>query len=99
MYHLRVFELRRATAEDAETLCETLLLGFASFRAWAGPSFDPPSAALELMRIREGLQRPSTWALLAHSGDEPAGHVALTQARERDEPRPAPERPGRGRGR
>ena len=33
-------------------------------------------------------QRPSTWALLALSGDEPAGHVAITQAREREEPRP-----------
>ena len=38
--------------------------------------------------IREGLERPSTWALLAFSGGEPAGHVAITQAREREEPRP-----------
>ena len=38
--------------------------------------------------IREGLERPSTWALLALSGGEPAGHVAITQAREREEPRP-----------
>jgi GNAT superfamily N-acetyltransferase len=83
-----VFELRRATVEDAETLCETVLIGFSSFRAWAGPAFDPPPPVLELPRIREGLRRPSTWALLALSGEEPAGHVALTQAREREEPRP-----------
>jgi GNAT superfamily N-acetyltransferase len=83
-----VFELRRARVEDAETIAETVHLGFASFRDWAGPSFDPPPLALELPRIREGLRRPSTWTLLAFSGGEPAGHVAITQARERAEPRP-----------
>jgi GNAT superfamily N-acetyltransferase len=83
-----VFELRRAVPDDAETLAETVQLGFASFRAWAGPSFDPPPPLLEATKIREGLERPSTWALLAHAGGEAAGHVAITQARERDEPRP-----------
>jgi len=83
-----VFELRRAHPEDAETVAETVRLGFISFRAWAGPEFDPPPDALEAARIREGLERPSTWALLALAGDEPAGHVAITQARERAEPRP-----------
>ena len=88
MYHACVFELRPATLDDAEIMLETIQIGFASFRAWAGPGFDPPPAAIELPRIREGLARPSTWALLAYSGDEPAGHVAVTQAREREEPRP-----------
>ena len=83
-----MFELRRATLEDAETIAETVQLGFASFRAWAGPAFDPPPAALELPQVREGLKRPSTWAMIAFSGGEPAGHVAVTQAREREEPRP-----------
>jgi GNAT superfamily N-acetyltransferase len=83
-----VFELRAATVEDAETIAETVRLGFASFRAWAGPAYDPPPVALELQRTREGLARPSTWAVLAFSGGEPAGHVSLTQARERWEPRP-----------
>ena len=54
-----VFELRGAGVEDAETISETVQLGFASFRARAGPA-----------------------------AGEPAGHVALTQARERAEPRP-----------
>ena len=53
-----MFELRRATLDDAEIMLETMQIGFASFRAWAGPSFDPPPAALELSRIREGLRRP-----------------------------------------
>jgi GNAT superfamily N-acetyltransferase len=82
-----VFELRRAGVEDAETIHDTVEIGFRSFRAWAGRQYDPPPQAMELERIREGLGRPSTWALLAHSGGEPAGHVAITQARERAEPR------------
>jgi len=83
-----VFELRPAQPDDAELLAETVRLGFESFRAWAGAAFDPPPEVLEVGRIREGLERPSTWALLALSGAEPAGHVAITQAREREEPRP-----------
>jgi GNAT superfamily N-acetyltransferase len=82
-----MFEVRRAAIGDAEAIAETCRLGFASFRAWAGPAYDPPPPALELARIREGLGRPSTWAVLALSGGETAGHVALTQAREREEPR------------
>ena len=83
-----MFELRRATVEDAEAIAETAQLGFASFRAWAGPAYDPPPAALELQQVREGLRRPSVWAMIAFSGGEPAGHVSVTQARERAEPRP-----------
>ncbi len=83
-----MFELRPAGVEDAEAIAETVQLGFASFRGWAGAAFDPPPRLLELTRIREGLARPSTWALLALSGGEPAGHVAVTQARAREEPRP-----------
>ncbi len=83
-----MLELRRAGPDDAEALAETVRLGFASFRVWAGPGFDPPPAPLEAPRIREGLQRPATWALIALSDGVPAGHVAFTQAREREEPRP-----------
>ena len=83
-----MFDLRRAVPDDAETLAETVRLGFASFRAWAGPEYDPPPSTMEAPKIREGLETPSTWALLALSGGEPAGHVAITQAREREEPRP-----------
>ena len=83
-----MFDVRPATADDAETIAETVQIGFASFRAWAGPAFDPPPASMDLEGIREGLARPSTWAVLAFSGSEPAGHVSVSQARERKEPRP-----------
>lgn len=83
-----MFELRRAGVEDAEALHETVQIGFRSFRAWAGADYDAPPEAMELARIREGLARPTTWALLALADGDPAGHVAITQAREREEPRP-----------
>ena len=82
-----MFELRAATVEDAEAIAETVQLGFDSFRTWAGSNFDPPPATLELQRTREGLARASTWAVVAFSEGVPAGHVSLTQAREREEPR------------
>ena len=83
-----VFELRRAGVEDAESIYETVQIGFRSFRAWAGLDYDPPPGSMELARVRAGLGLPSTWALLALSDGAPAGHVAITQARERAEPRP-----------
>ena len=82
-----MFELRAATVEDAEAIAETVQLGFDSFRTWAGSNFDPPPATLELQRTREGLARASTWAVVAFSEGVPAGHVSLTQAREREVPR------------
>ena len=50
-----MFDLRPARIEDAEAIAETVRLGFDSFGAWAGPAFDPPPAAMELSRVREGL--------------------------------------------
>jgi predicted N-acetyltransferase YhbS len=82
------FELRPATARHADRMAETVRQGFESFREWAPAGWDPPPATLEAARILEGLSRPSTWGILALAGDEVAGHVAFTQAREAEPPRP-----------
>src|SRR5919199_3248908 len=82
------FDVRPASVDDAEEIARTVVEGFASFREWAPPSYDPPLAAHESERIREGLRRPGVWARLAVAGEEVAGHVAFNQAREREEPRP-----------
>jgi GNAT superfamily N-acetyltransferase len=81
------FEFRPATLEDAEEMARTVAAGFDSFRDWAGPGWKPPPFAREAEGIREGLQRPSVWALLALDGGAVAGHVAFVQARERQPPR------------
>src|SRR3954451_18982783 len=82
------FEVRAATADDAEEVARTVLEGFDSFREWAGPGYDPPISGHETQRIREGLARPDVWALMALEEGLVAGHVAFLQARERTEPRP-----------
>jgi GNAT superfamily N-acetyltransferase len=82
-----MLELRRATAEDAGEIAETLRQGFESYRAWAGPSYTPPPAAGEADRLREGLARPDTWAVIAVEDGWTAGHASLSQARDgRDGP-------------
>jgi predicted N-acetyltransferase YhbS len=84
---MRAVDLRPVTVEDAAAIAETTRQGFESFRAWAPPSYDAPPAVAEAARIREGLERPGVWGLIAHEDGEVAGHVLIAQAREREGPR------------
>jgi GNAT superfamily N-acetyltransferase len=80
-------DIRLATPNDAGALASTTRLGFESYRAWAPPGWRPPPRSLELRAIRERLKQPTTWCAMAVAGDgEPAGHVGLTHATERDRP-------------
>jgi RimJ/RimL family protein N-acetyltransferase len=79
-------ELRPVTIGDADAIAETTRLGFESFREWAPPSYDPPVATAEARRIREGLERPGVWGLIGLADGDVAGHVLISQAREREEP-------------
>jgi GNAT superfamily N-acetyltransferase len=82
-----MLELRRATLDDADDMAETLRQGFASYRAWAGPTYTPPPPAGEADRLRETLQRPHSWAVIARDEGRMAGHASLSRAREsRDGP-------------
>ncbi|MGH2968965.1 MAG: GNAT family N-acetyltransferase [Solirubrobacteraceae bacterium] len=83
----RSFDLRTAEIGDADDLAETVRQGFDGYRAWAPVGWTPPPPQLEAARIREGLERQSTWCVLATDAGEVAGHVAFNQAREREEPR------------
>jgi GNAT superfamily N-acetyltransferase len=79
-------DLRPVTLDDAAAIAETTRQGFESFRDWAPATYHPPSAAIEERQIREGLVRPDVWGLIAHDGGAAAGHVLISQARERSEP-------------
>jgi GNAT superfamily N-acetyltransferase len=80
-------DIRLATPNDARALAGTTRLGFESYRAWAPTGWRPPPQALELRAIRERLKQPTTWCAMAVAADgEPAGHVGLTYASERDRP-------------
>jgi hypothetical protein len=68
--------IRPAVPADAETITETVLIGFEGYREFAPPGWIPPGAG-ELARTRARLTADGTWALVAEEGGAPAGHVGF----------------------
>jgi GNAT superfamily N-acetyltransferase len=84
------FSSRRAHAGDAAVLAEVLEDGFATYRSWARPSWDPPRfGAEEVAGLADVLGREDVWCLLALHDSDVVGHVALAPFT-REEPQPAP---------
>ena len=80
-------DIRVAVPDDASALAGTTRLGFESYRSWAPEGWEPPPPALELRSIRERLRQSSTWCAMAvDARGEPAGHVGITHAAERERP-------------
>ena len=80
-------DIRLAVPDDAVALAGTTRLGFESYRAWAPEGWQPPPRALEIRSIRERLKASTTWCAMAvDASGEPAGHVGITHAAERERP-------------
>src|ERR1700712_3966212 len=80
-------DIRIAVPDDAIALAGTTRLGFESYREWAPPGWQPPPRTLEIRSIRERLRVRTTWCAMAlDPAGEPAGHVGITHAAERDRP-------------
>ena len=80
-------DIRIAVPEDAAALAGTTRLGFESYREWAPDGWQPPPHSLEIRSIRERLRAHTTWCAMALDSDgEPAGHVGITHAAERERP-------------
>jgi GNAT superfamily N-acetyltransferase len=80
-------DIRIAVPEDAPALAGTTRLGFESYLDWAPEGWRPPPRSLEVRSIRERLRQTTTWCAMALSPDgEPAGHVGITHAAERERP-------------
>jgi GNAT superfamily N-acetyltransferase len=78
-------EIRIAGPDDASALASTTRLGFESYFDWAPAGWRPPPRSLEVRAIRERLRQASTWCAMAlEPGGEPAGHVGITHAAERE---------------
>lgn len=78
-------EIRIAGPDDAAALAATTRLGFESYADWAPAGWRPPPRALELRAIRERLRQATTWCAMAlDAAGEPAGHVGITHASERE---------------
>jgi GNAT superfamily N-acetyltransferase len=71
--------LRRAGAEDAATITETLAMGFDGYREFAAHGWQPPDvqSARELARMRTRLDSSATWAMVAEEGGLAAGHAGF----------------------
>jgi GNAT superfamily N-acetyltransferase len=69
--------LRTATLDDAERLARCVADGFAAYREFAPPDWEPPTYELQLRLFEGALPDPSVYCLLAESGDELAGVVAI----------------------
>ena len=80
------FSYRRATTRDAPAMCETAVLGFAGYAAFAPAGWRPPREPGDVAKLtgRMALERAVAW-LAEHDG-RPAGHVLLIPASESREP-------------
>jgi GNAT superfamily N-acetyltransferase len=76
---------RLARPSDAETMSRSLHLGFATYRAFGPPAWEPPPFPNELEYAREKLRSRHTWALMADVAGEPAGHVSMYPDATRDD--------------
>jgi GNAT superfamily N-acetyltransferase len=72
--------LRSAGPRDAEQIASVQHEGFETYRSFAPDSWNPPDPREELERLRERLESPGLWCLIAEVGGEPAGHVAVMPA-------------------
>jgi GNAT superfamily N-acetyltransferase len=78
-------EIRIAGPGDASALAGTTRLGFETYTSWAPPGWRPPPRGLEVRAIRERLRQASTWCAIALDPEgDPAGHVGITHASERE---------------
>jgi diamine N-acetyltransferase len=71
--------LRRAGAEDAAAITETLAIGFDGYREFAAYGWQPPDvrSAPEPARLRARLDATATWAVIAEDGGLAAGHAGF----------------------
>jgi predicted N-acetyltransferase YhbS len=84
---IATLDIRIAVPDDAAALAQTTRLGFESYREWAPEGWRPPPHNLEIHSIRERLRANTTWCAMALDRDgEPAGHVGITHASDRERP-------------
>jgi predicted N-acetyltransferase YhbS len=84
------WSLRPGQPRDAELMASLLREGFEGYRSFAPPGWEPPDPQEELERIRDYLDSPEVWALIAERDGEAAGHVAIMPATLHSQPSDEP---------
>jgi GNAT superfamily N-acetyltransferase len=75
-----VLTFRAATVADAERLGHLVIEGFAGYRDFSPPDWEPPSLAEEIETQRGLLAEETTWCRLAESGGRLVGQVTFMPA-------------------
>lgn len=74
-------DLIAARPTDADRLALLSRAAKASYREWAEPGWEPPSAATERARWERRLADPAGWTLIAAESDDAHGAIHFTDAR------------------
>ena len=77
---LDALAFRAATPADAERLAVVCMEGFETYRAFAPPGWNKPSAEEAAQILAARLDAPTVWSLMAEQGSEVAGYVTLLPA-------------------
>lgn len=70
-------DFRAATADDAPRIAALVVAGFATYRSFAPPGWNPPPLERETANVAGYLAKPGTWCRVAFDGSELAGHVGF----------------------
>jgi GNAT superfamily N-acetyltransferase len=74
------YAFRAATRNDAVDIVAITIEGFDAYRAFAPTGWEPPSAAEELERLSELLDREDVWYRVVEHASEVVGHVGFLPA-------------------
>ncbi len=81
-----MFTVRAGSLRDVGMLADNLEDGFASYRAWAAPGWEPPSRIEMVFGMLQRFSRDGSWCVVAFGGDgQAAGHAAARPERGRDD--------------
>jgi GNAT superfamily N-acetyltransferase len=83
---LDALAFRRGTTDDAARLAAVLVEGFATYKAFAPPGWQPPPADDVAGVMEPQLARPTVWCLLAERDSRVAGYVAFLPVAESRRP-------------
>jgi GNAT superfamily N-acetyltransferase len=83
-----VFTIRPAKTSDLGTIADNLVEGLSTYRGWTPRAWNPPNRTEMLIGLLQRFRSDGSWAHVAFTGPNPAGHIMIRPDRdEADAPR------------